>query len=51
MRAFGEEAFEPRFGFRRGVRARDAEGVEAASAGLRGERCLDVGAAQKSRLA
>ncbi len=50
MRAFGEEAVEPRFGFRRGIGARNAGDVEAAFLRFREKRYLDVsGSLQKSR--
>jgi hypothetical protein len=52
MRAFGDELREPRLGFRRRIRARDAERIEAAGARLVGERRLDLlRIVQKSRSA
>jgi hypothetical protein len=50
--AIGEEAFEPRFQFRRSVRIRNAERIESARARLFGERGPDRGGfTQKSRSA
>jgi hypothetical protein len=52
VRTIGEEAFEPRFQFRRGVRFYNAERIEPARACLFGERGPDRGGfAQKSRSA
>jgi hypothetical protein len=51
MRAFGEKAFEPFFGFRGRVGPSDAERVEAAGLRLTRERRLDLGWIQKSRSA
>ena len=52
MQAFGEEAFEPRFGFRHGVGLGDAGDVEAARARFIDQRGFDLfGIGQKSRSA
>jgi hypothetical protein len=51
VRAFGQEALEPRFRFRHGIGPRDAEGIETVGAGLLGQCRPDFNSAQKSRLA
>ena len=52
VRAFGDEAFEPRLRFRHGVRTRYAEAIEAARTRLLRQSLLDRGGiGQKSRSA
>ena len=52
MRAVGEKALQPRFGFRHGVGLVDAGHVEAVRVRLGDQRGLDlVGIVQKSRSA
>jgi hypothetical protein len=49
--AFGEEAAEMSLEIGRHVRPRDAHGIEAKRMGLLAQPVLEVGRAQKSRLA
>jgi hypothetical protein len=51
MLAIGQELFEARAGVRNGVRAGDADGIEAEAVGLRDERRLQIFRVQKSRSA
>ncbi|MDB5600086.1 MAG: hypothetical protein JWN71_2130 [Xanthobacteraceae bacterium] len=51
MLAIGQELLESCLGMRDGVRAGDADGIEAEAVGLRYERRLQIFRVQKSRSA